>query len=302
MIKISVIMATYNRLEVLKRVLELYNQQTYDFKKFEVIVIDDVSEINPLKEIKKLKTKYKLRIFRQKKHSGPGLIRNDAIKLAKGKYLLFTGDDMLPDNNLISEQMKLHENNKGIGVLGKVIWHEEVRNEFMNYIEGIQFHYNNIKDRDNVKFHFYTSNISLEKEWFKNEKYSPEFKTYGLEDIEIGYRLEKNGLRVVYHPDALVYHLHLLNFEQFCNRMKNVGKSAVIFVRLHPELKNRYLPMFPLNKIYKLGSFTLSNKIISYISKKLYWYSNFVYSYLKGIEEEMKNVEASKGFSCFFNL
>ena len=84
--------------------------------------------------------------------------------------------------------------------------------------------------------------------------------------------------------------------------MKNVGKSAFIFVRLHPELNRKYLPIFPLNKIYKLGSFVLSRKLVYFINKKIYWYSNFVYNYLKGIEEGNENVEASKSFSCFFNL
>jgi glycosyltransferase involved in cell wall biosynthesis len=302
MLDISIVTATYNRIETLKRVLKLYNEQTYDPKKFEVIVFDDVSDINPEKEIKKLKTKYKLRFFRAKEHSGQGMIRNKAIKLAKGKYILFTGDDMLPDKNLIEEHMKIHRENKNIAVLGNVRWHDEVRNYFMNYLEGIQFHYQNIKNKNDVKLHFYTSNISLEKKWFDNEEYSPEFSNYGLEDIELGYRLEKKGLRVIYNPQAIVSHLHSYTFEQFCNRMKNVGKSAVIFVKIHPELKNKYIPIFPLNKIYKLGSFILSKRLVYFINKKIYWYSNFVYCYLKGIEEGGKNVERSKGFSCFFNL
>ena len=264
--EMTIIIPTYNRIDILKKVLEAYNNQTYNPKKFEIIVFDDFSRLNPKKEIKKIKTKYKVRFYRMEKNGGQGKVRNKAINLARGRYILFTGDDMIPEKNLIEEHMKIHRERERVAVLGKVLWHKEVRNEFMDYIEGIQFHYNNIKDRDDVKFHFYTSNISLDKSWFKDEEYSKDFNNYGLEDIELGYRLEKKGLRVIYNPDALVYHVHTYNFEQFCNRMFNVGKSAVIFVRLHPELKRRYIYGFPFNKILKFGSFVLSR---IYLNKKL---------------------------------
>ncbi len=285
--EITIIIPTYNRLELLKKVLIAYNNQTYDLKNIEIIAFDDCSKINPKNEIKKIKKKYKFRFYRIEKNCGQGEIRNKAIRLAKGKYILFTGDDMVPEPNLIEEHMKLHKKYNGIAVLGKVLWTKEIRNKFMNFIEGVQFHYKNIKDKNNAKFHFYTSNISMEKSWFDNEEYSRDFKNYGLEDIEIGYRLEKKGLRIVYNPNAVVYHYHVYNFEQFCNRMTNVGKSAVIFAKLHPELKRKYIFAFPLNHILKFGSFLLSRKFIEKINQKIYWYSSFVYCYLKGIDEAL---------------
>lgn len=305
-IELSIVIPTYNRLEILKRVLKALNGQTYNLKKVEVLVVDDCSSINPKKEIKKLKTKSKLRFFRLREHIGQGQVRNKAIKLAKGKYLLFLGDDIIPKKNLLQEHMLLHKKHNGIAVLGKILWANEMRNEFMNYIEKIQFHYHTIKDKNNVKLHFYTSNISLEKSWFKDEEYSKQFKNYGLEDLELGYRLEKKGLRIIYNPKAIVYHLHKYTFEQFCDRMKNTGRSAIIFTSLHPELKRKYIRYFCtipyFNNIFKLGSFILSNKIFKYINKRIYWYSNFVYNYLKGIGEELKNVEREKSFSYIFNI
>lgn len=298
--EISIIIPTYNRIEILKKVLNALNNQTYDLKKVEVLVLDDCSSINPKSEILKIKTKYKLRFFRMNEHIGQGQIRNKAIKLAKGKYLLFLGDDIITKDDLLEEHMNLHGKYKGIAMLGKILWTDEVRSEFMNYIEKIQFHYHTIKDKENAKLHFYTSNISLEKSWFKEEEYSKAFKNYGFEDIELGYRLEKKGLRVVYNPKAIVYHFHKYTFEQFCQRMRNAGKSAVIFTKLHPELKRKYIPRF--NNLFKFGSFILSNRFFEHINKKIYWYSNFVHNYLKGVEEEIKNVEESKSFCGFFNI
>jgi GT2 family glycosyltransferase len=287
--EISIIIPTYNRSEILIQTLHALNSQTYDLKSVEVIVIDDCSPASPAREISALETKYQLRFFREKRNIGQGQVRNRAIKLAKAKYLFFIGDDTVPCENFIEQHMNLHKLHGGIAVLGRVLWAPELRNEFMNYIENIQFHYQTIKDSNNVKLHFYTSNISLEKSWFNNEEYSPLFKNYGLEDLELGYRLEKKGLRVIYNPEAVVSHYHTYSFEQFCNRMRNVGKSAVIFARLHPELRRRYI--LPFHNLLKAGSFVLSNKLIKHINIKLYWYANFSYNYLKGVEEESLNIK-----------
>ncbi|RJR16794.1 MAG: glycosyltransferase [Nitrospiraceae bacterium] len=289
-IEISIIIPTYNRTELLIKTLLAINDQKYNMKTVEVIVIDDCSTISPENDLSYLKTKYALRFYREKKNIGQGQIRNRGIKMAQGRYIFFIGDDTVPKDNFIDEHMKLHNKIDGIAVLGQVLWAPELRNEFMNFIERIQFHYHTIKDKNNVKLHFYTSNISLEKRWFQFGEYSDKFRNYGLEDIELGYRLENNGLRVIYTPKAIVYHFHSYSFEQFCLRMRNVGKSAVIFAKLHPELKRKYL--LPCHSLINFGSLILSRKIFKYINRKMYWYSSFVNHYLSGIEEEIKN---SKG-------
>jgi len=284
--ELTIIIPTYNRVNLLKKVLVALNKQSYDLNKVEVLVLDDCSLMNLKPEISKLKTKYRLKFFRMKEHAGQGMAKNKGIKLARGEYLLFIGDDMIPNKDLLKEHMELHEKNRGIAVLGRIFWANELRNEFMNYIEKIQFHYDNINNKNDVKLHFYTSNISLEKKWFKDEEYSGKFKNYGFEDLELGYRLEKKGLRVVYNPRAIAYHHHSYTFEQFCERMRKVGKSAVIFTRLHPELKRKYIPSF--KEIFKLGSFVLSKSFFKHINKKTYWHANFVYNYLEGVEEESR--------------
>ena len=288
--EISIIIPTYNRVAILIDTLQALNRQSYDMTSAEIIVIDDHSPVSPEKEILAMDTKYTLRFYREEKNIGQGRARNRAIKLAKAKYLFFIGDDTVPRENFVEEHMNLHNKHEGIAVLGKVLWSPELRNDFMNYIERIQFHYQTIKDRNNVKLHFYTSNISLEKRWFHDEEYSNMFRNYGLEDIELGYRLEKRGLRVVYNPEAVVFHFHSYTFEQFCERMKNVGISAVIFAGLHPELRRKYIP--PFRNFLKAGSFILSSGIIKSINRKVYWHSNFVYHYLKGVEQELKGTTA----------
>ena len=46
--------------------------------------------------------------------------------------------------------------------------------------------------------------------------YDESFRHYGSEDLELGYRLSRAGVRFVYNPKAVGYHDHTKSFPQFC--------------------------------------------------------------------------------------
>ena len=134
---------------------------------------------------------------------------------------------------------------------------------------------------NNATLHFYTSNVSLEKKWFVDDRYSTAFNNYGLEDIELGYRLEKKGLRIVYHRDAVVCHVHYYNLDSFSKRMYNVGGSAVIFRSLHPEMGRKLIPIGW--RIILFFSTLLSYQFIGW--RRLYWYAKIVSYYFRGVSD-----------------
>jgi glycosyltransferase involved in cell wall biosynthesis len=93
--KVSVIIPTYNRPELLVQAVESVLAQT--FKDLEVIVVDDGSEegdIPPLTGI----TDDRIRFIRQE-HSGRSTARNQGIAEARGEFIAFLDDDdyYLPD-------------------------------------------------------------------------------------------------------------------------------------------------------------------------------------------------------------
>jgi hypothetical protein len=89
---------------------------------------------------------------------------------------------------------------------------------------------------------FYTSNISLKKSFFEKERFNEDFKHYGWEDIELGYRLWKNhDMQIYYEPNAIAYHHHVIEPADLPKKMQNIGKSAVHFQRLQPDV--RVIPM-----------------------------------------------------------
>lgn len=106
--KISIIVPVYNGEKYIKRCLESILNQTY--RSYEVLVIDDGSKDESLKELykyKKLDTRIK--IFSQE-NLGPSSARNRGIKESLGKYLVFIDiDDYVNENYLEILCQEIHE-------------------------------------------------------------------------------------------------------------------------------------------------------------------------------------------------
>ena len=104
---------------------------------------------------------------------------------------------------------------------------------------GHQFAYEKLKGRLTADYNFfYTINISLKRSLLERHCFDPEFSGYGWEDIELGYRMEKQaGLKIFYNPEAAGYHDHAIAEESLKSRMVQVGRSALVIDRKYPELK-----------------------------------------------------------------
>ena len=91
---VSVIIPTYNRVQLLKQAVISVLQQTY--QNFEIIIINDGSTVNIFESVHNLDSRIK--VIKQK-HSGSGNARNLGIQYARGKYVAFLDDDdiFMPD-------------------------------------------------------------------------------------------------------------------------------------------------------------------------------------------------------------
>ena len=290
--KASIIIATYNRAEILKNCLVALEKQ--NFKDFEVIVVDDGGSDNTREVIsgfKQLSIKY---IYQE--HSQQGVARNKGIKIAKGGYIFFIGDDIIPKENWLEEHIKTLENNLNCGVLGLTLWHHQLKvNDFMNYLapNGPQFNYGNIKNPKDCGWDFFwTSNISLPARFLKKENFDESFRGWGYEDLELGYRLEKIGLKIIFNKEAIAYHNHSYEDpEAFLMKQEDAAKNVVYMVKKHPELNN----LIETNKLKTSYSLLLRvYSILPWIKRikplnKIYWKLKKRYYFEKGLKNENEN-------------
>jgi hypothetical protein len=111
----------------------------------------------------------------------------------------------------------------------------------MRYITeggGHQFAYRVLQPDSLISYgYFYTSNVSLHKrlllcqeEWFTNKLPKP-----ALEDVELGLRLARDGMQLLYAPEATALHLHAMSDDDIFRRQYAVGRSLVNYAMLHPQ-------------------------------------------------------------------
>ncbi|MDX1583568.1 MAG: glycosyltransferase family 2 protein [Thermoanaerobaculia bacterium] len=243
----SVVIPTYNRLPMLLRVLEALDRQV-DAPEFEVVVVNDGSKDATAETLARLELEsgfcYPL-IQRTQKNAGPGRARNFGVELSSGEFVVFIGDDTVPERRFLAEHHRvhaMHDDDPWVACLGYTGWPaEEPVTAFMDYINdyGLQFGYKLIEHDTIVPFNFfYTSNISISREVLIAHPFDTSFPAAAWEDIELAYRLDQLGLEIHYNADAVTRHHHPTTVASFARRQYTVGRSGAIFLQMHPELRH----------------------------------------------------------------
>lgn len=244
---VSVIFATHNRQDVLGDVFEAWRKVDAVTKySYEIICSDDESTDDTVRIIENTKD-LPIKLIRNKK-GGASKARNAALKIAKGKIIIFTGDDIFPTENYINQHFENYlKYGDAVATLGRIEWHPDIKlNHLMKHITEIgceQFGFIALPVYQFTDFrHFYTSNISVPAKLLNklDKNFDTSFDKYGFEDIELGYRLEKMGMKIYYDPDILAYHHHIYDsVEKFCDREISAGEELVVFGKLHTDLYDK---------------------------------------------------------------
>jgi glycosyltransferase involved in cell wall biosynthesis len=238
--KVSVIIPTYNRPGMLKRVVEALLSQS--FQDFEIIIVDSSSADetgNIAKEIA-YGSSQDLVYLKQEKR-GAGAARNLGIKHASGGLVVFIDDDVLPAPYLLEEHVAAHQRHEGdnIAIVGAVVYSRELRfSPFMRWLaeRGPAFYQSRESDGALLDYRFFcTANLSL-KRGFLLEKgaFDEQFRAF-YDDIELGYRLQQEGLQIIFHKKAIGDHLRGETLEDFCERSRLSGRGGAFFASRWPQ-------------------------------------------------------------------
>lgn len=265
-LSLAVIIPTYNRRNILKKCLNALFDQTYPQSDYEVIVVDDGSTDGTEAVVKSMinGSPCILRYFRQE-NRGPAAARNVGIRNAEDKIILFIGDDIIATPTLLEEHSNWHKQypDDNVAVLGYVTWSPEIEiTPFMKWLERrIQFEYYKIMDKVEVGNYFYTSNISLKRNFLigiSKRIFDEDFPYAAYEDIELGYRLQRRGLKLLFNKSAIGCHYHFTRLEDACQRMIRVGESRGIIAEKMGEKQKLFHSDQPLwGRILSKGKLTI---------------------------------------------
>jgi len=223
MMKVSVIIPTYNAEPYLTKLLENLKQQTLSF---ELIIIDSSSTDNTLNIAKQYADHI---ISIPKNEFDHGGTRTLAAKVAAGDMLIFITQDALPASTTSFENL-LHVFNdpRIVAAYGRQLAYEETNFfgkhlRLFNYPETSSVRSIKEKNLYGMKTAFLSDSFSVyRKSAMKEVGYFNDGLIVG-EDNHITAKLLIKGYKVAYVADAEVYHSHSYNLLQEFQRYFDIG-------------------------------------------------------------------------------
>ena len=237
-LRVSVAIPTRNRWDQLERTLLAYAGQSLDPRAFEVLVCDDGSEDETLARLGAFASRvpYRLCCLRQQQR-GPAAARNLGAGAARAPVVVFTDDDCVPHERLLEQHLSTTA--PGVATIGRIEWHPEVTvTPFMAFLApGYRFDFGQIADPADAPYRcFYSGNVAVWRADFAAVGGFDEAFRRAFEDIELGYRLHRCGVRLAYNREALVYHRHAVTLEEMLGKQLANGEAAARAIAKHPPL------------------------------------------------------------------
>lgn len=246
MIGISVVIGTRNQAAVLHAVLESFSRQSLQPDAFEVVIVDSASTDGTRELCEGRRWPFPLR-YRMRADAGKVAARNDAIRQARGALVLLTDGDVVADRELLAQHVDAHARCPGRVVVGRQLLVDRLDQVGQFPREALRRPH---RAGDRLGWsEFVTGNASLDRALLIDVGlFDEDFRGYGYEDYELGYRLTARGVPIVYEPAAVNWHCHAVRFEDELGRKREAGHSAVLFARKHPSRVLRaQLGLHPVN-------------------------------------------------------
>ena len=264
MFKISVVIPTLNRASLLARTLDHVEGQSLSRDHYEVIVVDNNSSDDTPSLLDQKSGTFRNLKFAVQRKPGAAAARNTGLGMASGDILLFIDDDIEADPLLLESHLAHHRDNPHSSIIGTIRtrW-ENTRDPFLRYLRDRRVFNPYSVTSDSIDFSYYhTGNVSSSREMLVEEGgFDEQFAVYGMEDIELGYRLERRGCRMVHGLDAVAIHHYSPTYDEFTERCQQAGYSLGLMLRLHPELRDRFTEngrmtkvLKPLHRLYSLAA------------------------------------------------
>lgn len=235
--ELSVVVPTYNRLETLRDVLPSLLAQDLPADAFEVLVCDSNSSDGTKEFMSEMISRHPNVRHVAGAYSGRAAARNAGIAQASGSVVLFNDSDIIASPDLLSRHLEHHRARRDIAVVGL-----EVQVRSLAEYEDKRDHPEkrgslHPPNRKKLSWlYFLTGNASVRRDdLLRVGSFDESFTGYGHEDLELGYRLQKAGITILYEPRAVNYHWQDVAHEDQVEKMKLAGRSTVRFYRKHPD-------------------------------------------------------------------
>lgn len=228
-LKASVIVPVRNGSGTLARCLAALTAQTLSPASYEIIVVDDGSVDDSVA----IAARFPVQLLQQPP-SGPAVARNTGAKRAQGPVLLFTDADTEPAWDWIEQMLAPFTNPNIMGAKGA---YRTRQRELVARLVQVEYQskYERMRRERTIDFIDTYSAAYCRELFLANGGFDESFPSASVEDQEFSFRIAKQGHRLVFVPDAVVYYQHRTSLAAYVRRKFWIGYWKIHLHWRHPD-------------------------------------------------------------------
>jgi cellulose synthase/poly-beta-1,6-N-acetylglucosamine synthase-like glycosyltransferase len=234
-----VVVASHDRRERLRAVLEALGRQSYPFERFEAVLVVDGGRDGSADMARSLELPYRLQVHEQDR-AGAGAGRNRGVREATSPVVVWLDDDVVPEPAFLAAHARAHRDAREprfvLGyypavVDGESLWALTVRAWWEDH-----FRRKAEDDHQWTYVDFVSGNVSVTKRLFLDTGGFDETFSGRREDWEYGIRLLRSGVPLAYEPRAIGRHHPDTSIEGAIRNCRKEGAADVRLATLHPQV------------------------------------------------------------------
>ncbi len=226
--KVSVVVCSYNGSKTLDGCLR--SLQKLDYPDYEVILVNDGST----DAVPEIAARYSYIRYHEQPNRGLSVARNVGMDLARGEIIAYTDDDCFADRDwLYFLVAKLLETDaSGVGGPNLLPTDDGPVAACVSASPGTPAH---VLIDDNVAEHVPGCNMAY---WADRLRaiggFDPVYTKAG-DDVDVCWRLQAEGEKIVYAPAAMVWHHRRATVPAYLKQQRGYGEAEGLLKRKHPE-------------------------------------------------------------------
>jgi GT2 family glycosyltransferase len=256
----SIVIPTYQRPRQLAACLQSLTRLDYPRADFEVVVVDDGSELPTDEVVRPFRDQLDTVSLRQA-NAGPAAARNAGAARAQGTFLAFTDDDCTPAPQWLQALAKHFATSPDCAIGGRT--HNALpTNPYATASQLlISYLYSYYNSRSSEARFFASNNLAFPASGFRAVGgFDTTYPRAAGEDRELCDRWLADGRRMLYAPDAVVYHAHALTLRAFWRQHFNYGRAACRFHRTRARRTSARMKVEPLPFYFDLVRYPFSQE------------------------------------------